>query len=123
MAMMETTLAAGLPLLGLDLPEDTQKTLCAFARAMVKQNEVMNLTAITEEDQVAKLHLLDMKGGAVREELDVWAGAIRKLGLKREQVRQFPVDGASHAVIILRKVSPTPSQYPRRYTKIKQSPL
>lgn len=64
-----------------------------------------------------------MKGAAAREELDECAGAIRKLGLKLEQVRQFPVDGASHAVIILRKVSPTPPQYPRRYTKIKQSPL
>ena len=56
---MEKTLKEGLTRLGLDLPEERQEKLCAFARAMVKQNEVMNLTAITEDTQVAKLHLLD----------------------------------------------------------------
>ena len=231
--MMETTLKEGLISLGLSLPEDRQEKLCAFARAMVKQNEVMNLTAITEDAQVAKLHLLDsltvlccadlkgktlidvgcgagfpgvplaiacpeakitlldslgkrvkwleetlpqlgisaecvtaraeeavatrresydfatsravsrlnilleltapyvkvggavlaMKGAAAKEELAECAGAIKKLGLKLEEVREFPVDGASHAVIVLRKIAPTPKQYPRRYAKIKQSPL
>ena len=230
---MEQTLKAGLEKLGLSLPEERQKTLCAFARAMVRQNEVMNLTAITEDTQVAKLHLLDsltvlccadlrgktlidvgcgagfpgvplaiacpeakitlldslgkrvkwleeilpqlsisaqcvtaraeeavadrretydfatsravarlnilleltapyvkvggavlaMKGAAAQEELSECAGAIKKLGLKLEAVREFPVDGTSHAVIVLRKVAPTPRQYPRRYAKIKQSPL
>ena len=56
---MEKTLREGLSELNLDLPQQRQETLCAFARAMVKQNEVMNLTAITEDTQVAKLHLLD----------------------------------------------------------------
>lgn len=231
--MMRKTLDEGLPLLGLDLPEEKRETLCAFAEAMVKQNAVMNLTAITEPSQVAKLHLLDsltvlctaeltgktlidvgcgagfpgvplaiacpgakitlldslgkrmkwleetlpqlgieaecvtaraeeavasrretydfatsravarlnilleltapyvkvggavlaMKGAAAREELSECAGAIKKLGLKLEQVKEFSIDGTSHAVIVLRKVSPTPAQYPRRYSKIKQSPL
>ncbi|MBQ7305654.1 MAG: 16S rRNA (guanine(527)-N(7))-methyltransferase RsmG, partial [Clostridia bacterium] len=57
--MMYETLTAGLPTLGLELSEDRCRTLCAFGEAVVKQNEVMNLTAITEPDQVAKLHLLD----------------------------------------------------------------
>ena len=231
--MMRKTLDEGLPRLGLDLPEVARDKLCAFGRAVVKQNEVMNLTAITEDIQVAKLHLLDsltvlvcadlrgkrlidvgcgagfpgvplaiacpeaivtlldslgkrikwleavlpqldiqaecvtaraeeavasrresydfatsravarlnilleltapyvkvggavlaMKGVAAREELAECAGAIRKLGLKLEEVKEFPIDGTAHAVIILRKVAPTPKQYPRRYAKIKQSPL
>lgn len=230
---MEKTLREGLSELNLDLPQQRQETLCAFARAMVKQNEVMNLTAITEDTQVAKLHLLDsltvlccadlkgktlidvgcgagfpgvplaiacpeakitlldslgkrvkwleetlpqlgisaecvtaraeeavadrrekydfatsravarlnilleltapyvkvggavlaMKGAAAEEELAEAAGAIKKLGLKLETVRTFPIDGTSHAVIVLRKIAPTPKQYPRRYAKIKQSPL
>ena len=230
---MRQTLDEGLPLLGLDLPEQTRQKLCDFAAAVVKQNEVMNLTAITEDDQVAKLHLLDsltvaaaadlkgktlidvgcgagfpgvplaiacpdtrvtlldslgkrmkwleeilpqldisarcitaraeeaageyresfdyatsravarlnilleltapyvkvggavlaMKGSAAREELAECAGAIKKLSLKLEDVKEYPIDGASHAVIVLRKVSSTPKQYPRRYAKIKQSPL
>lgn len=230
---MRKTLDEGLPRLGLDLPEVARDKLCAFGRAVVKQNEVMNLTAITEDIQVAKLHLLDsltvlactdlrgkrlidvgcgagfpgvplaiacpeasvtlldslgkrmkwleavlpqldiqaecvtaraeeavasrresydfatsravarlnilleltapyvkvggavlaMKGAAAREELAECAGAIRKLGLKLEEVKEFPIDGTAHAVIILRKVAPTPKQYPRRYAKIKQAPL
>ena len=231
--MMEATLKEGLISLGLALPEDRQEKLCAFARAMVKQNEVMNLTAITEDTQVAKLHLLDsltvlccadlegktlidvgcgagfpgvplaiacpeaeitlldslgkrvkwleetlprlgidaecitaraeeavvtrresydfaasravarlnilleltapyvkvggavlaMKGAQAAEELAECTGAIKKLGLKLEEVREFPMDGGSHAVIVFRKIAPTPKQYPRRYAKIKQSPL
>ena len=230
---MEQTLKEGLTGLGLSLSEERQQKLCAFARAMVRKNEVMNLTAITEDTQVAKLHLLDsltvlccadlrgktlidvgcgagfpgvplaiacpeakitlldslgkrvkwleetlpqlgieaecvtaraeeavaqrretydfatsravarlnilleltapyvkvggavlaMKGAAAKEELNECAGAIKKLGLQLEEVREFPVDGASHAVIILRKIAPTPKQYPRRYAKIKQLPL
>ena len=56
---MKQTLAGGLPALGLDLSEEVQDTLCAFGEAVVEQNKVMNLTAITEPAQVAKLHLLD----------------------------------------------------------------
>ena len=234
MDLMRTTLDAGLPALGLELSEETRLKLCDFGAAVVKQNKVMNLTAITAPDQVAKLHLLDslsvlccadlkgktlidvgcgagfpgvptaiacpdakitlldslakrmnwletvlpelgvtnarcitaraeeavatrrekfdyatsravarlnilleltapyvriggavlaLKGAAAREELAEAQNAIRKLGLKVEEVREFPVDGAMHAVIVLKKVSPTPAKYPRRYAKIKQSPL
>ncbi len=56
---MKNTLAKGLPLLGLSLDEEKQNTLCAFGEAVIRQNEVMNLTAITDPEQVAKLHLLD----------------------------------------------------------------
>ena len=231
--MMRKTLSEGLPRLGLDLTEQTQKTLCDFGEAVVEQNKVMNLTAITEPSQVAKLHLLDslslltvenlagkrmidvgcgagfpgvpvkiacpqveltlldslgkrmawlesilpklgveaacvtaraeeaittrreqydiatsravarlnilleltapyvkvggavlaMKGTAAQEELAEAKNAIKRLGLKLERVEEFPVDGTAHTVIVLRKVAHTPPQYPRRYAKIKQSPL
>ena len=233
MEMMKKTLLEGLPRLGLDLSETTADTLCAFGEAVVEQNKVMNLTAITEPDQVAKLHLLDslsilavkdlrgkrmvdvgcgagfpgvpvkiacpeveltlldslgkrmhwletilptlgveancvtaraeeavvgvretydiatsravarlnilleltapfvkvggyvlaMKGTAAMEELEEAKKAIKTLGLKLEEVREFPVDGTAHTVIVLKKVSPTPAKYPRRFAKIKQAPL
>ena len=230
---MKNALQAGLPALGLELNEDTQNTLCAFGKAVVEQNKVMNLTAITEPVQVARLHLLDslsvlttlplagkkvidvgcgagfpgvplkiacpemdltlldslgkrvawletilpqlgvdaqcvtaraeeaaaktreqydvatsravarlnilleltapfvkvggyvlaMKGTAAQEELSEAKGAIGQLGLKLERVATFPMDGTEHSVIVLKKVKPTPPQFPRRYAKIKQSPL
>ena len=230
---MRKTLSEGLPRLELSLPEETQQTLCAFGTAVIEQNKVMNLTAITEPAQVAKLHLLDslslltledlsgkkmidvgcgagfpgvpvkiacpeveltlldslgkrmqwletvlptlgveaecvtaraeeavqtrrerydiatsravarlnilleltapyvkvggkvlaMKGTAAQEELAEAKNAIAKLGLKLEQIAEFPIDGTAHTVIVLKKVAPTPRQYPRRYAKIKQSPL
>ena len=231
---MKMTLEQGLPELGLELSEEIKDRLCGFGAAMVKQNEVMNLTAITEPAPVAKLHLLDsltvlccadlkgkqiidvgcgagfpgvplaiacpdakitlldslakrmnwldtilpqlgvtnartvtaraeeavstrrekfdfatsravarlnilleltapyvrvggkvlaMKGSAAMEELEESRNAIKRMGLKLEEVKEFQIDGASHSVIILKKVAPTPPQYPRRYAKIKQSPL
>ena len=230
--MMKQTLSAGLPIVGLELEDGVQEKLCAFGRAMVKQNEVMNLTGITDDKGVANLHLLDsltvmacadlqgktlidvgcgagfpgvplaiasgakitlldslgkrmkwleeilprlgieaecvtaraeeavatrresydfatsravarlnilleltapyvkvggavlaMKGALAKEELAEAASAIKKLGLKLEEVREFPIDGTNHAVIVLRKIAPTPKQFPRRFAKIKQSPL
>ena len=231
--IMKQTLLQGLPELKLALSEEQTDTLCAFGAAVVRQNQVMNLTAITEPAQVAKLHLLDslsvlsaldlrgkklidvgcgagfpgvplaiacpeaqvtlldslgkritwlkeilpqlgiqaecvtaraeeavvscresydiatsravarlnillellapyvkvggavvaLKGSAAKEELGECGDAIKKLGLRQEAFLEFPVDGASHALIVLRKVVPTPKAYPRRYAKIKQSPL
>lgn len=233
MDTMKKTLLEGLPRLGLQLSEETADTLCAFGAAVVEQNKVMNLTAITAPDQVAKLHLLDslsvltvkelagkclvdvgcgagfpgvplkiacpgmeltlldalgkrmqwletvlpqlgveaacvtaraeeyvqtcresfdfaasravarlnilleltapfvkvggcvlaMKGTAAREELEEAKKAIQTLGLRLEEVKEFPVDGTAHTVIVLKKVSPTPAKFPRRFAKIKQSPL
>ena len=56
---MKTALLEGLPNLGLQLTEQTAQRLCDFGNAVVEQNKVMNLTAITEPEQVARLHLLD----------------------------------------------------------------
>ena len=230
---MKNTLLSGAKELGLSLTEETADKLCAFGEAVIKQNEVMNLTAITEPTAVAKLHLLDsltvlcvadvkgksiidvgcgagfpgvptaiacqdarvtlldslgkrmnwletvlpqlgirarcitaraeeavadhrekfdfatsravarlnilleltapyvrvggavlaLKGSAAREELEEAKSAVKKLGLKVEEIRDVCIDGATHSVIVLRKIAHTPPQYPRRYAKIKQAPL
>ena len=59
MSEMLQAFLEGMPLLELNIAEDAARKLCDFGEAVVEQNKVMNLTAITEPAQVAKLHLLD----------------------------------------------------------------
>ena len=92
----------------------------ATSRAVARLNILLELTAPFVKVGGA---VLAMKGAAARDELAEAKNAIAKLGLKLETVADFPVDGTAHSVIVLRKVKPTPPQYPRRYAKIKQSPL
>ena len=54
---MEAILRQGLAVLG--LPQDAVPQLIAFSDRLLETNKVMNLTAITEPEEVAKLHLLD----------------------------------------------------------------
>lgn len=56
---MKQALASGLPQLERKLTDAQLNTFCAFGSALVEKNRVMNLTAITEPEQVARLHFLD----------------------------------------------------------------
>ena len=56
---MKQALISGLSQLERKLTEAQLDTLCAFGAALVEKNQVMNLTAITEPEQVARLHFLD----------------------------------------------------------------
>lgn len=76
---MKSVLMECLPELGLDV--SSIPALTQFAQMLLQRNQVMNLTAITEPKDVARLHLLDsleliplagMESGTV---VDVGAGA------------------------------------------------
>ena len=56
---MKQTLIEGLPTLGLSLSAEQIDRLCRFGALVLAQNQVMNLTAITEPGAVAQLHFLD----------------------------------------------------------------
>ena len=56
---MEARISAGLAALGLTPPPDAAGQLARYGRLLLEQNRVMNLTAITDPDQVADLHFLD----------------------------------------------------------------
>ena len=56
---MKTTLLAGLERLEIGLPKERVEAILAFGEAVLEKNQVMNLTAITEPEQAAELHLLD----------------------------------------------------------------
>ena len=230
---MKETLAAGLPALGLTLTDGQLDRLCQFGQLLLEQNQVMNLTAITEPRAVAELHFLDslallqwedlrgkavidvgcgagfpgtplaiavpelkltlldslqkrirwletvlpqvgvdatcvaaraeeyvaqhreqydvavsravarlnllaelclpyvkvggkflaLKGAMAQAEADEARKAIETLGGRIAGIWEYPVGDATHRIVAVEKVRPTPKAYPRKFAKIKQSPL
>ena len=230
---MKHTLMAELPTLGLSLREDQIDRLCRFGQLLLKQNQVMNLTAITEPTAVARLHFLDslallreealagktlidigcgagfpgvplaiaeptlrvtlldslqkrvnwlktilpelgvdatcvaaraeeyvaehreaydvatsravarlnillelclpyvkvggkflaLKGAMAQAEADEAKTAIEALGGRLSEIREYSVGEATHRIVVVEKVRPTPKAYPRKFAKIKQQPL
>lgn len=230
---MKHTLMAELPTLGLSLREDQIDRLCRFGQLLLQQNQVMNLTAITEPTAVARLHFLDslallreealagktlidigcgagfpgvplaiaeptlrvtlldslqkrvnwlktilpelgvdaacvaaraeeyvaehreaydvatsravarlnilselclpyvkvggkflaLKGAMAQAEADEAKTAIEALGGRLSEIREYPVGEATHRIVVVEKVCPTPKAYPRKFAKIKQQPL
>ena len=68
---------------------------------------------------------LAMKSVESDGELQEAKSAIRQLGGQVERVVDYtvPCTEIKHRVIVIRKVSPTPRQFPRAFAKIKKSPL
>lgn len=232
---MKETLLSGAKELNLPLSAPQADTFCRFGEALIEKNKVMNLTAITEPREVARLHFLDcmallklekfagktvvdvgcgagfpgvplkiaepniqltlldslkkridwlsevlpelgveaeciaaraeefaedhresydiavsravarlnmlselclplvkvggafisMKAVDSDEELSQAARGIGMLGGKIEKIWDYTVPGTEtvHRAVVIRKVKKTPGQYPRRFAKIKQSPL
>ena len=58
---MKDIISAGLAELGLSnrVADNAAHTLAEYGRLLLEKNQVMNLTAIREEDKVARLHMLD----------------------------------------------------------------
>ena len=56
---MRQRIAAGLAAMGVTPPDGAVDALAEYGRLLLEQNQVMNLTAITDPDQVADLHFLD----------------------------------------------------------------
>ena len=66
---------------------------------------------------------LALKGAMTAEEVDEARKAITALGGKVADIYEYPIADAVHRIVVVEKVRPTPAQYPRKYAKIKQSPL
>lgn len=230
---MRAALVQGLEASGLHLEEGQIDRLCRFGQQMLEQNEVMNLTAITDPVAVAQLHFLDslavlkaadcrgkavvdvgcgagfpgvpmaiaeptirltlldslqkrmnwlgqvlpglgveaqvvaaraeeyvsgcreqydlavsravarlnvlcelclpyvrvggqflaLKGAMAHEEVEEARKGIQALGGQVREIYEYPVAGAVHRIVVVQKVKLTPRQYPRKFAKIKQSPL
>lgn len=78
---MEEILREGLAALGIEAPEDAAALLAEYGRLLLERNAVTNLTAIRDEEGVARLHFLDcaaLLGAAEfsgRSVIDVGSGA------------------------------------------------
>ena len=72
---------------------------------------------------------LAMKGPEASEELEQARKAIRTLGGQPLPVHTYTLPttetggGEQRAIILIRKTAPTPPQYPRRWSRIKEHPL
>ena len=69
--------------------------------------------------------MLAMKSSHTEEEINQAKTAIRLLGGEIQWVKDYtvPTTDVVHRVVCIRKVSPTPKKYPRRFALIKKSPL
>ena len=66
---------------------------------------------------------LALKGAMTHEEVDEAKKAIATLGGRVAEIQEYPIADAIHRIVVIEKVKPTPKQYPRKFAKIKQSPL
>ena len=66
---------------------------------------------------------ITMKAASAQEEIDEAKRAVSLLGGKVERVVSYSIGEAEHRAVVIRKLRPTPAAYPRRFSKIKQSPL
>ena len=65
-----------------------------------------------------------MKGPDAVAETDAAKNALHKLGGKVEEVRAFHLpDGSTRNLVLVRKISQTPTVYPRNGGKIAKKPL
>ena len=68
---------------------------------------------------------LAMKSTDCEEELEAAKPAIKLLGGKTERVLDYaiPTTEVVHRLVVIRKLSPTPAKYPRRFAQMKKQPL
>jgi len=105
-----------------------------FAQDHREQFDVATSRAVAQLNVLCELALplvrvggvfLAMKAVDSEEELLMAKGAIGQLGGKVEEVWDYtiPTTDVQHRVIAIRKVRPTPTQFPRPFAKIKKQPL
>lgn len=68
-------------------------------------------------------YFVAMKGPSYKEELTKSAKAIKILGGELKEVREIEIDDNYRALIVIKKVKPTPDKYPRGGGKPRKNPL
>lgn len=103
-----------------------------FAKQWRERFDVVSSRAVARLNLLCELclpyvrvggHFLALKGAAAEEELHEAEKAIGALGGVYERTEAFPIGGATHQVLVIRKIAPTPQRYPRPWSRMKQKPL
>ena len=131
LAKRMTWLRETLPGLGVEAEVVTARAE-EFVQTRREQYDIAVSRAVARLNVLAELCLpyvkvggafLAMKGALAGEETEEAKRAVALLGGQIERVFEYPIQDAVHRVVIIRKIRPTPSQYPRAFAKIKKSPL
>ena len=117
-----------------------KRTKCVHARAEEfaakhrEQYDIATSRAVAALNVLCELTLplvkvggqfLAMKALDSDEEIRAAKSAIAQLGGKVEEIRDYTIPGTDivRRVVVIRKVKPTPAQFPRAFAKIKKAPL
>lgn len=92
----------------------------AVSRAVAQLNMLCELTLPFVKAGGA---LLAMKAKDCAAEAKEAENAIKTLGATVESVESFTVGEIERSVVVIRKLSPTPAGYPRRFARIQKKPL
>ncbi len=117
----------------------TLTTLCGRAEELGRTNhrekyDICVSRGVTRMNKLVELCLplvkkggffIAMKGPAGYEETNEASRGIERLGGRLQNILECPIPDTdrTHTLVIIKKVSPTPTEYPRLYAKIIKNPL
>lgn len=124
LAKRMTWLREILPQLGVEAEVVTARAE-DYVQTCREQYDIATSRAVARLNILAELCLPYVKtGGALAgEEMEEAKRAVALLGGMIEQVYEYPIQDALHKAVVIRKIRPTPTKYPRAFAKIKKSPL
>ena len=104
-------------------PEFREQYDIAVSRAVARMNVLCELCLpfVRPGGKFVAMKSLD----GVADELAEAVSALEKLGAQLHEQYNYTIPGTdiTHCVAVIRKLSPTPDEYPRRFARIKKQPL
>lgn len=116
---------------------DTQTLLCRAEEApghLRETFEIATARAVTRLDALAELCLplvkvggifVAMKGPEPEAEIQIASRAIQVLGGRVRETAEYRIPGTTvtHTAVVIEKIAPTSSRFPRRWAKIQKEPI
>ncbi len=106
---------------------------CAKELSMREQFDVATARAVAHLRELSEFclpfvkkggYFVALKGYEIETEIDESKAAIYALGGKIVEVKKYELqDSSKRAIVVIKKISQTPTKYPRSYGKMKKSPI